>query len=291
MPRVKESLWLAVPGDAHVAGRDAAHRAVVVVEHFGRGKARIDFDAERLRLRRQPAADIAERADIAVMIVHQRRHREVRQPDRAGRRHPVEAVVLDLRLQRTIGVLAPVRNQLVERDRIDHRARQDMRADLGTLLHHDDVEIGIELLQPDRRGQAGRPGADDHDVEFHGFARRKFFCAHDLISARLRTALKARCFRFLRRGQPWKCNARRFAPARSILDWHNGFDPRTRAYRPAIAGLLSGGRGRLRAGGRAGRPAGRARRPHSPRSGPRDGATPPVAGNARPRRRQFRAAK
>ena len=106
-----------------------------------------------------------------MMIVHQRRHHEVRQPDRAARRHPVEAVVLDLGLQRTIGVLAPVRDQLVERDRIDHRAGQNMRADLGALLHHDDVEIGIELLQPDRRRQAGRPGADDHDVEFHGFAR------------------------------------------------------------------------------------------------------------------------
>ena len=147
-------LEAAVPGDAHVAGRDAAHRAVVVVQHFGRGKARIDFDAERLRLRPQPAADIAERADIAVMVVHQRRHREVRQPDRAGRRGPVEAVVLDLGLQRTIGVLAPVGDQLVEGDRIDHGARQDMRADLGTLLHHDDAEIGIELLQPDRRGEA-----------------------------------------------------------------------------------------------------------------------------------------
>src|SRR5947207_2104732 len=90
-----------------------------------------------------------------------------------------------------------------------------MRADPGTLLHHDDAEIGIELLQPDRRGKARRPGADDHDVEFHGFARRKFFCTHDLISAQLRTALKARCLRFLRGGQPWKCNARRFTPARS----------------------------------------------------------------------------
>ena len=147
-------LEAAIPGDAHVAGRDAPHRAVVVVEHLGRGKAGIDFDAERLRLRPQPAADIAERADIAVMIVHQRRHGEVRQPDRAGRRGPVEAVVLDLGLQRAIRVFTPIRDQLVERDRIDHGARQDVRADLGTLLHHDNAEIGIELLQPDRRGKA-----------------------------------------------------------------------------------------------------------------------------------------
>jgi len=31
------------------------------------------------------------------------------------------------------------------------------------LLHHDDRQIGIKLLQPDRGGEAGRPGADDHN--------------------------------------------------------------------------------------------------------------------------------
>ena len=53
-------LEAAIPGDAHVTSRDTAHRAVVVVQHFGRGKARIDFDAEPLRLPPQPAADVAE---------------------------------------------------------------------------------------------------------------------------------------------------------------------------------------------------------------------------------------
>ena len=69
-------LRLAVLADAHVAGGDAGDRAVVVVEHFGGGKARIDFDAERLRLGRQPAADAAERDDEVAVIVHQRRHGE-----------------------------------------------------------------------------------------------------------------------------------------------------------------------------------------------------------------------
>ena len=61
--------------------------------------------------------------------------------------------VLDLGLQRAVGVLAPVRNELVERHRIDHRAGQDVRADFGALLHHDNGQIGIELLQPDRRAE------------------------------------------------------------------------------------------------------------------------------------------
>ncbi|MGY3293754.1 hypothetical protein ACVWWP_006821 [Bradyrhizobium sp. LM3.6] len=91
-------LRLAVPADAHVAGGDALHRALLVIEHLGSGKARIDLDTERLGLAREPTADIAERADIAMMVVHQRRHHEIRQLDRAAARHPVEAVVLDLRL-------------------------------------------------------------------------------------------------------------------------------------------------------------------------------------------------
>ena len=181
MPRVIGILVRAVLGDAHVAGGDAAHRAFFIVQHFGRGEARIDLDAERLGLRRQPAADIAERADKAMMIVHQRRHRDAPAAGSPTRGHPVELVVLDLRLQRTIGVLAPIRNQFVERHRIDHRAGQNMRADFRALLHHDHRQIGVELLQPDRSGEARRPGADDHDVEFHGFARRQFFGAHDLI--------------------------------------------------------------------------------------------------------------
>ncbi len=49
-------LRLAVAADAHVAGRDAEHLAVVAVEHFGRGEAGIDLDAERLRLGRRASA-------------------------------------------------------------------------------------------------------------------------------------------------------------------------------------------------------------------------------------------
>ncbi len=112
----------AVPGDAHVAGGDAAHRALPVIEHLDRGKAGIDLDAERLGLARQIAAEMAERAGEAMMIVHQRRHHDVRQPDRARRRHPVEAVFGDLGLEQAILVGPPFRDELVERNGIDHRA-------------------------------------------------------------------------------------------------------------------------------------------------------------------------
>ena len=42
-------LRLAVLADAHVAGGDAGDRAILVVKHFRRGKARIDLDAESPR--------------------------------------------------------------------------------------------------------------------------------------------------------------------------------------------------------------------------------------------------
>ncbi len=45
--------------DAHVAGRDANHRAALAEQDFGGGKAGINLDAERLGFFREPAADIA----------------------------------------------------------------------------------------------------------------------------------------------------------------------------------------------------------------------------------------
>ncbi len=53
-----------------------------------------------------------------------------------------------------------------------------MRADLGALLDDDDREFLIDLLQVDRRGEARRPGADDHHIEFHRLAFDGFHCRH-----------------------------------------------------------------------------------------------------------------
>ena len=49
---------MAVLGDPHIAGSNTRDRAVRIVEHFGSGEARIDFDAAALRLRGEPAVDI-----------------------------------------------------------------------------------------------------------------------------------------------------------------------------------------------------------------------------------------
>ena len=164
---------LARPVDAHVAGRDTDDGTRLVTQQLRRRKARIDLDAERFGLAGEPAADIGERHHVVAVIRHQRRHQDIRQADAAGRPEPEETVLGDGCLDRHVVLAAPFRQQAVEPDRIDHRAGEDVRADLRTLLDDDDRDVGRNLLEPDRRGEAGRPGPDDDDVEFHGLARRK----------------------------------------------------------------------------------------------------------------------
>src|SRR5690606_23002385 len=55
---------LAIALDTHVAGSDADDVARLVIQNFGAGEARIDFDAQRFGAPGQPAADIAERHDV-----------------------------------------------------------------------------------------------------------------------------------------------------------------------------------------------------------------------------------
>jgi hypothetical protein len=64
---------LAVAADAHVAGGDAAHGALVVVEHFGAGEAGIDLDAERFGLRAEPAAELAQADDVVAVVLQSSR--------------------------------------------------------------------------------------------------------------------------------------------------------------------------------------------------------------------------
>ena len=165
----------AVARDAHVAGRDAHHPALIVEQDFGGGEAGEDFDAEFFGLAREPAAQVAEAAGIGALVVQERRRQRVRQ-DRLllFRQHPVE--VFGYRHFGERAVLPPVGQQFVEAARIDHRTRQDVRADLGALFEHADAEVralfGRHLFEPDRRRQARRAGADDHHVVRHRFTLR-----------------------------------------------------------------------------------------------------------------------
>src|SRR3546814_17877163 len=61
----------AIAGDAHVAGGDALHRAIVVAQYLGSRAAGEDIDSQRLRQPGQPAADIAERSRIGALVFHE----------------------------------------------------------------------------------------------------------------------------------------------------------------------------------------------------------------------------
>src|ERR1700734_3023828 len=92
-----------------------------------------------------------------------------------------------------------------------------MRAYFRSLLDHHHRKFGIELLQPDRRAEPRRPGADDHDIELHGFTRRQFFGAHGLISGLVKMRRWDVCFRFSPEEQPWNGPFRRGAiPPRMV---------------------------------------------------------------------------
>ena len=68
--------------NAHIAGRHATHRAVIVVKDFACREAGINLDTERLGLLGQPAAEVSETCDVVAVVVHERRHQKVGQPDR-----------------------------------------------------------------------------------------------------------------------------------------------------------------------------------------------------------------
>ena len=168
-PRLVARAGLAVLVEAELAGDHAAHLAALAEDQRARRHAGEDLDAQRLGLGRHPAADVAHRDDVVAVVRHQLRHRPVRDADLPALPEQVEPVLGDPGVDRRAAPF-PVGEQHVEPDRIEHRPRQDVRADLRALLQHDHRQLRVELLQPDRRGQPRRAGADDHHVVLHGLA-------------------------------------------------------------------------------------------------------------------------
>lgn len=104
------------------------------------------------------------------MIVHQRGHEQVGQPDLSRFAEIIEQV-LGHRVGQRRALFAPIGDELVEPDGVDHRAGKDMGADLRPLFQNDDGDLlvlfGGELLEPNRSGQTRRPPAHDHHIELH----------------------------------------------------------------------------------------------------------------------------
>jgi hypothetical protein len=84
MPRMKLSFLLALGADAHIAGGDTPHRAILGVENLGRREARIDLDAEVFCLLGQPAADVAHGDDVIALVVSRLGDCEIGQLGRAA---------------------------------------------------------------------------------------------------------------------------------------------------------------------------------------------------------------
>ncbi len=195
---------LAVLADPHVAGGHAAHGAAIVVEHLRGGKAGEDLHAQALGLRRQPFDDVGQRDDVAAFVVQVARHQPVGGARGAGLAQEQHIVAGDGLVER--GALClPVGQQLVDRARVHHGARENVRAGLGAFLEHDHGNVlaglGRALLDADRGRQASRPAADDHDVVLHGFAGTVLFeellLVHDASSlvGRLLIGIADRCIR------------------------------------------------------------------------------------------------
>src|SRR5690606_37357506 len=77
--RLVGTFLLAVPADAHVAGRNALNAAVLVIEDFGTREAGIDLNAEGLRLLGQPAAKVAKADDVVAVVMELLGEQEIRE--------------------------------------------------------------------------------------------------------------------------------------------------------------------------------------------------------------------
>ena len=162
----------AVLADAHVTGGHALDRAIVVVEHFRCSEAGKYFNAQRFGLLTEPAHDIAEADDVIAVVLETLRQHEGRDAVRRFLGEDHETVFAHRRIERC-ALFFPVGQQFVDRARIHHRARKNMRTDLGALLDHADADFvalsGGQLFQADRCGKPGRARAHHHYVIFHRF--------------------------------------------------------------------------------------------------------------------------
>ena len=123
---------LSVPADAHVAGRDTAHRARCVIEHLDAREPGEDLDAQRLGLAPEPADDVGEADDVVPVVDEAGGQEPARVVDRFRLREQVEAVLAHRRRERRAALL-PVGDELGQRPRVHHRAGEDVRAELRAL--------------------------------------------------------------------------------------------------------------------------------------------------------------
>ena len=157
-PGSNVGLVLAVLADAAIAGAHADDTRAVD-QHLLAGKAGEEVDAFRLDLLGQPPHEAVQRDDEVAVVAERRR--DDREPDLRSLGQEIDDVVaLDGRRERrALGL--KVGNELAERRRIEHRARQDVRASLARLLEHGNRQrlAALRFCSCARRSAADtRPG-------------------------------------------------------------------------------------------------------------------------------------
>ena len=165
-PGAKFGPGVAVLLETHVADPDTADRAVRLEERC-RGREACKYVAtERLGLGGQPRREIAERDDEIAVVRHLRRRR---QPVALRSSKQRELVAPGRHLD--AGVLgAPLREQRIERARLEDAARERVGANRCRLFQQAHVEFGLLLLEPDGAGKTGGAAAHDDDVILHDVA-------------------------------------------------------------------------------------------------------------------------
>ena len=157
---------------AAAVARAHAHDAPAVDEQPGGRRLREDRHAERLGLVAEPAAELRQRRDVVAVIDHRRRRRNAQ---RTLLRQEQHRLAVHLAVERQlVDALAPL-EQPLQPARVDHRAREQVRAGRLSLLEHRDRhlaeplrQLGLlldQLPEPDRGSQTGRACADDQEAD------------------------------------------------------------------------------------------------------------------------------
>ena len=146
---------------------------MLVVKHLNCGKAGKYVYAQCFGLLGQPAGELAQADDEIAAIVEAVRTQEAWGRERTGFTEKQKAVARH-RLRQRCTAFLPVGQQLGQGARGHDRTAKNMRAWLRALFQHAHGQLAAmldgELPQANRSGEAGLTGADDNDVERHGFA-------------------------------------------------------------------------------------------------------------------------
>src|SRR4029079_11973374 len=162
-------LGRAVASNPAITGTDAED-AFADEEDLHSREAREHIDPGLRAARGQPLREAVQRDDEVPVIA--KRGRDDRQRDPAARAERVDAILRDVGLDwRACG--AEIGNELAQRTRVEHGAREHVRAGLARLLQQGKRQwfaaVGVLQVGETERGrEAGRATTDDQDVNVQG---------------------------------------------------------------------------------------------------------------------------